>query len=75
MPQGVDSMLINPNIHLEVHVNDFIGLTNSIRFDYLQHILYSLLHVIYVIFPSPKVMGDNGHNLIAKTKLEKGDST
>ena len=74
---SVDSMRPTGDLAtlIEVYVNDFIAMNNDTSHEHLQQLSRAMLHGVHTIFPPPAITGHNGYELIAESKLDKGDGT
>ena len=59
----------------EVFVDDFIGMTNNLELEHMQHISRSMLHGIHSIFPPPEITNHSGGDSISEKKIKKGEGT
>ena len=78
MEGSIQCPSISPQLILtliEVYVDDFIGVTNDLRFEALTQLSRAMLHGIHSIFPPPSITGHCGHDPISEAKLEKGEGT
>ena len=60
---------------LEVYVDDFCTMVQTIDADKLRHISRALLHGIHSISPPPLVSGHEGGDLVLHKKLLEGEGT
>jgi hypothetical protein len=58
---------------VEVYVDDFIGVTNNMEPQHLQHFGRAMLHGIHSLFPPPAITGHDGGDPISEKKMQKGD--
>jgi hypothetical protein len=63
-----------PFTHLmEVYINNFIQLAQTMDVHQLEHLSRAMLHAIHSVFPPPTITGHTGEDPISIKKLKQGD--
>ena len=58
---------------VEVFVDDFIGTTNNISKEHLEHFSRAMIFGVHSIFPPPEVLGRQGKDPVSQNKMNQGE--